>query len=191
MTGPYAEYRRELQLLAHHRETGNFVLKCPEHLWFLDALFSVFPDALVAWTHRDPLASVASYCSLMSLNRRMLYGSFDPLEIGERISERFHTGVSRAMAVREELNREDQFFDVDFATLVTDPLTMVRSITQRFDLPFSQQDEQSVQNWLGTRRADSRGSHVYRADIYGLEPEPTRDRFRDYIERFNITIKGD
>ena len=81
MSGPYREYRRELQLLAHHRSTGNFVLKCPEHLWFLDALFEVFPDACVVWTHRDPLDSVASYSSLMSLNRRMIYGRFDPVEI--------------------------------------------------------------------------------------------------------------
>ena len=42
MTGPYAEYRRELQLLAHHRETGNFVLKCPEHLWFWMRSFPYF-----------------------------------------------------------------------------------------------------------------------------------------------------
>ena len=77
---------------------------------------------------------------------------------------------------------------MDFATLVQDPLH-VQSIAQRFDLPLSKQDEENVRSgW--ERRADSRGSHVYRADIYGLEPEPTRDRFRDYIERFNITIKA-
>jgi hypothetical protein len=191
MSGPYREYRRELQLLAHHRSTGNFVLKCPEHLWFLDALFEVFPDACVVWTHRDPLDSVASYCSLMSLNRRMIYGSFEPLEIGTRISERFHLGVSRAMAVRDSLNREAQFHDVDFAHLVANPMAVVREITDRFQLDLDQSDEARIQDWLSTRRADTRGSHQYRAETYGLDVRETRERFREYVERFEITLRDD
>ena len=60
MTGPYAFYRDTLKVLAQGRPAGErYLLKCPEHLWFIDALLVVFPDARIVWTHRDPVACVA------------------------------------------------------------------------------------------------------------------------------------
>ena len=161
------------------------------HVPELDALFDVFPDACVVWTHRDPLDSVASYSSLMSLNRRMLYGFFEPEDIGRRIESRFLTGVERAMEVRRKTNRESQFFDVDFASLVRDPKKIVEQICRKFDLPFDDVDRERVEEWLGTRRGDSRGSHIYRAETFGLEPGPLRERFSEYIDRFSITLRTD
>jgi len=52
MTGPYRQYKEAMQVSAHRRPTEQFVMKCPEHLWFLDALLKVFPDACIVWTHR-------------------------------------------------------------------------------------------------------------------------------------------
>ena len=54
MTGPYREYKRAPQVLAQQRSTQHFVLKYPGHLWFLEALLAVFPDARIVWTHPRP-----------------------------------------------------------------------------------------------------------------------------------------
>jgi hypothetical protein len=67
MAWAYREYREYLQLLLSQRPADQLVLKCPENLWFLDALLEVFPDACVVWTHRDPYDTIASYCSLISM----------------------------------------------------------------------------------------------------------------------------
>jgi hypothetical protein len=55
----------------------------------IDALLAVFPDVEIVWTHRDPVASVASYCSLISLAQRMLYGRLDAVALGAHIRDRF------------------------------------------------------------------------------------------------------
>lgn len=183
MRTAYREYAQMLKLLVHQRPAEHLVLKCPEHLWFLDALLDVFPDACIVWTHRNPFNSLASYCSLISLQWRTMYGSFDPEAIGAHILRRFSQGVQRAMAVRDRVG-EDRFFDVDFLDLVRDQAGMVEQITNHFDL--APTDPEVMHRYLDTERSDGRGKHKYDAAMYGLQREEVLDRFAPYIERFGI-----
>lgn len=189
MTGPYAFYRDTLKVLARNRPNDRFLLKCPEHLWFIDALLEVFPDARIVWTHRDPVASVASYCSLISLGQRMLYGKIDPSQLGAHIQDRFHTGVQRAMAARARSGKEDQFYDVDFKDLVRDPAGVVRKVKAWAHIPHDKAGEARVQRYLTTERGDKKGAHKYSAEVYGLDPRAIHRQYADYIERFKIPLK--
>lgn len=188
LTPSYRYYKRYLQLLAHGRPTDRYLLKCPEHLWFLDALTTVFPDACIVWTHRDPLASTASYSSLASLNYRMLYGEIDHAKIGAHTVDRFAQGVQRAMAARDRLG-EDRFFDVNFKDLVRDPITMVRRIRQHFDIPHPPGSDEAMAAFLAAKRSDARGKHVYSPEQWGLEASSVRSHFTTYINRFNIDLE--
>lgn len=189
MVPAYRYYKRQLQVLAHHTPTKHFLLKCPEHLWFVDALLEVFPDACVVWTHRDPLASVASYCSLSSLQRRMLYGRIDRPAIGRHIQDRFRIGVERAMAARSAIADESRFFDVDFLELVQDPLAMVHRINAHFGLPQGDEADVAMQSWLDNGRKDKRGRHRYSAEQWGLDGEVIHREFAPYIDQFAIPVK--
>ncbi|MBT3219362.1 MAG: sulfotransferase [Proteobacteria bacterium] len=188
MTHAYRYYKRTLQVLLHQRPATNVVLKCPEHLWFIDSLLEAFPDACIVWTHRDPADSIASYCSLISLSRRMLFGRFDPRDVGDHISKRFLTGVQRAMKAREGRD-PSQFLDIDFATLVKDPARQIRQINSYFGLPQSEQTEVAVQRWLDTKREDSRGSHVYSADRYGLNGPEIHEKYAEYIDGYSVSLR--
>jgi hypothetical protein len=190
MVPAYRYYKRQLQILAHHTPTRHFVLKCPEHLWFVGALLEVFPDACVVWTHRDPVASVASYCSLSSLQRRMLYGYIDREGIGRHIRDRFRIGVERAMAARARHGDESSFFDVDFMELVQDPMAMVHRIQGHFGLPRSEQADAAMRAWLDNGRKDKRGQHRYSADQWGLDAAAIHAEYAPYIERFSIPVKA-
>lgn len=46
------------------RYADQWMLKCPFHLPYLDALMREFPGSTIVWTHRDPVECVASACSL-------------------------------------------------------------------------------------------------------------------------------
>ena len=52
-TGAYRRHRRNLQLIGLPDRGRRWVLKNPSHLFALDALLRVYPDALVIQTHRD------------------------------------------------------------------------------------------------------------------------------------------
>jgi len=161
----------------------QLVLKCPEHLWFLDALLDVFPDACVVWMHRDPCETLASYCSLISMQWRTLYGVIDPPRIGAHVEDRLLSGVERAMAAR--VGRDPRrFFDVRFPDLVRDPAAVVRELARWFDLPLAADHPAKVAAYLATERTDGRGRHTYDGSMYGLDPDRIRERYGAYASAF-------
>jgi len=58
----YARYRDNLRMIGAG-DGRRWVLKCPGHLWALDALLHHFPDACVIQTHRAPEEVIPSSCS--------------------------------------------------------------------------------------------------------------------------------
>lgn len=187
MTGPYREFRRMLQVLAHWHPTGRFVLKCPEHLWFMDALFEVFPDACIVWPHRDPVSCIASYSSMISLTRRAWFGRIHAEYIGEHVTDRFLGGVTRGMATRDRVG-EERFFDTRFEQLTRDPVQAVRDIKAHFDIPHGDEEDRAVRHYLAQPREDKPGRHVYSAAQWGLEVKEIYGRFEPYTDRFGIRV---
>lgn len=194
MRVPYAEVKRHLQvLLAQNPVTaggtspGQLVLKCPEHLWFIDALLHVYPDACIVWTHRDPYDTIASYCSLMSLQWRTLFGQIDRIRIGEYMERRLLVGIERAIAAR---SRHDpaRFFDVRFEDLVADPAGVLERASRWFNLDLPPDHRGAVAEYLSHKRSDDRGRHRYDASLYGLDPDRLRERYAGYIRHFGVEV---
>ena len=66
-TAAYEDLRRMLQGLQWQnpgREHKRWILKSPHHLGFIDKLLNVFEDARIVQTHRHPLETVPSFCSM-------------------------------------------------------------------------------------------------------------------------------
>lgn len=190
MRPAYQYYRTQLQLLLHRRPSRQLVLKCPEHLWFLDTLLEVFPDACIVWTHRDPYDSVASYCSLISLTWRMLYGRIDTEALGRHITYRFHSGVEAAMRARERMGADDRIYDMPFGQLVKDPAEGLRGVSEHFGLDWGIDMGGAVEDYLTNGRKDKRGAHRYDGALYGLDPDEVYAKFAEYIERYAIPVRG-
>lgn len=188
MRVPYREYRTTLQLLTERFPAEQLVLKCPEHLFFIDALLDAFPDACIVQTHRDPYPVIGSYSSLISLQWRNLYGHIDRPRIGAHMTDRLHRGVQRAMEARDRADPA-RFYDVRFADLIEDPGKVVRDIASHFELDLAPDHEAQVQRYLASERQDAPGNHQYDPSHFGLEPARVRDRYRGYIERFGIEVK--
>ena len=183
MKPSYREYKKFLQVMTERVPDKRLILKCPDHMWYLEDLLEVFPDACVVWTHRDPAESIPSYCSLASLNWRLLYGEFNPKEMGPYIEDRFKIGIDRALKAREKIG-EERFFDVNFNTLQDDPKKAVNQIMSYFGLdPVS---EEKMERYLTTDRPDNKGKHKYTPDHYGVNPEAVQKRYADYIKRFDL-----
>ena len=63
-TDAYERHKANLQLIGLNDPEKQWVLKNPSHLVGLDAIMSVYPDALIVYTHREPVVAIASACSL-------------------------------------------------------------------------------------------------------------------------------
>ncbi|MCB9680761.1 MAG: sulfotransferase [Alphaproteobacteria bacterium] len=192
MVQAYQEYKTYLQVLQEQDPRQHMVLKCPEHLWFVDSLLEVFPDACIIWTHRDPFDAVSSYCTLFALTRRLMYGSFNHKEMGPYVMTRFREAVDRALAAREAWGREETFFDVRFADLVQDTEGVARRLCAHFDLPWDPRHVQLFeQRKTEEERVDGPGAHRYSPEMMGVDRAQVHEVFADYIERFDIPIRKD
>ena len=59
-TDAYARHKQNLQLVGLNDPEKRWILKNPSHMTALDALMTVYPDALVVYTHREPVTCIAS-----------------------------------------------------------------------------------------------------------------------------------
>ncbi len=135
-TGAYRRHRRNLQLIGLHDAGRRWVLKNPSHLFALDALLAVYPDALVIQTHRDPRTAIASVCSLAAQACDGLVGDVPGAVIGRDQLELWASGLERFTAERA---RHDpaRFYDVRYEDFVADPVGTVEAVYGYFGLPLS------------------------------------------------------
>jgi len=186
-TAGYAYLKRLLQLLQwqkHRRgETGTrWVLKTPHHLGFVDLLFKVFPDIQIIQTHRDPVATVPSFASLVHMIRRLGSNHSDPKEVGRQWGARLHRAMHRCMAVRQL--HEACFLDVRYETLLAEPMAQIRRVYEFVGMDLSPAVERRMREWAAENARDKRAVHHYTLDEFGFSEEGIRRDFAAYYRRF-------
>ncbi|WP_280335107.1 sulfotransferase family protein [Nocardia wallacei] len=176
-TDAYARHRKNLQLIGLG-DDRRWILKNPSHLFALDALLAVYPDALVIQTHRAPATVLASVCSLSEHAARGWSDTFTGRRIGETQLELWSRGLHEFTAARKRYDQA-QFLDIDFADLRADPLGTVESIYRSFGIEFTDEaraamtalDEES-------RTGDRKPAHRYSLSDYGLSEAEVEAHFR-------------
>ncbi len=183
----YASHRRWLQYLQWRCPAERWVLKSPGHLWALDALLAIYPDARIVQTHRDPLQVVASLVSLITKLRGLASDATNPLEIGTDWAARLAAGLRLAGQARERQGgRTAQFLDVRFADLVGREIEQVRRIYDHFGMQLRPEAEARMRRFLAENPRDKHGTHRYSLGFAGLDAERLRPGFADYQRRFEV-----
>ncbi|MGA1876256.1 MAG: sulfotransferase family protein [bacterium] len=185
MVGAYQYFLRQLQLLHWQRPGQRWVLKSPAHLYFLDALLSVFPDACFIQTHRDPKEIIPSICSLSGMATQMSSDRLPFHYFGEKGLFLCKTAVDRGMNVRASV-AASHFYDVQYQDLVTDPIAVVRSIYDYFGYDVKITMETNMKNWLAANPQHRYGIHRYSLDEFDLDQKTIDDQFALYRKRFNV-----
>jgi hypothetical protein len=181
----YASHRRQLQYLQWRCPAERWVLKSPGHLWALESLLAVYPDARIVQTHRDPLEVIASLTSLVAYLRSMASDCIDPLRIGTDWTERLARGLRNTMQVRDRAGLAgDRVFDIQFRTFLGNEIETVRRIYERFDLEWTSEAESRMRRFLAANPRDKHGAHQYTLAQAGLDEDAERRRFAFYHDRY-------
>lgn len=185
---PTFRYHKKLLQLLQAETGGRWTLKNPWHPLFLDALTTVYPDAQLVMTHRDPVQVVGSACSLLKAVRPMFSDNVDLKAIGENMLETFDTMIERTIAYREK-HGWDSIYDLQYTEVTSDPIGAIRKVYQHFDEPFSAEAESAMRAYLDNNPQGKHGRHEYSLEDYGLTKEGIRAHYKDYCERFKIPVK--
>ncbi len=176
-TDAYERHRANLQLIGLNDPDQRWVLKNPSHLVALDALMKVYPDALVVCTHRDPVTSMASACSLSAEATAGTSTTFVGETIGrtqlEMLSRSWRTFCDARTAYDPA-----QFVDVDYREFVADPVRTTRGIYDAFGLDWSTDAQAAVEEIdRESRSGGKRPAHSYSLADYGLTEDEVRATF--------------
>jgi Sulfotransferase family len=180
----YEHHKRFLQHL-QFRNPGEWVLKWPKHLFGLDALLEVYPDARIVWTHRDPGKVVPSAVSFVGTLRSMNSPLFDPRRFGAEWSALEEMALHRGLEVRDRAG-DDQFVDVRYNDLITDPVATVTRIYQQLGIPADDETLRRVGDFQEENPQGKHGAHQYTPEQFGFDPALVKRRFAAYTERFGI-----
>src|SRR6201987_666051 len=91
----YRFHRRFLQHLDAQAPGRRWILKSPDHLFALDDIRRVYPDARLVLVHRDPVRVLASVAKLTEVLRRPFARNVDRIEIGREVSASWLDGAQR------------------------------------------------------------------------------------------------
>ena len=151
-----------LQLIGLNDPEKRWVLKNPSHLVGLDAIMSVYPDALIVQTHRDPVVAIASACSLSAEATKGWSTTF----VGDTIGRTQLDMLSKAVArfERERANYPaEQFIDLDYREFVADPVGTTKGIYATFGLEWTAGVDEAVTRLdTESRQGGRRPSHTVR-----------------------------
>ena len=183
----YTWEKRLLQHLQAAQSATQWVLKSPDHVQGLEALFSVFPDARIVQTHRNPLDILKS---LIQLNERLkgLYGRVPNHEqVVENEIQSLAATIERVIQFRDKHPElRDRFIDVNYSEVVTSPLKVVSRISKQFGIPLSTTANASIEQ-LARSRSAYKGRRTAHALEPGLSLRSQLSLFKEYCHRFGIS----
>lgn len=182
------EYMRDVLKLLTWQQRGSgrperWVLKCPQHLEQLPVLQTVFPDATVAITHRDPVAVIQSAVTMLAYSQRINRDSVQLEALLHYWVERIEH-LLRACVRDRAILPASQSLDIPFKVLIADDVNMVAQIYQKAGLEMTADANKNLSQFVDQQQGEY-GRVIY--DLqgqFGIAPEALRERFKFYFDAF-------
>jgi hypothetical protein len=182
---PAFRFHKQLLQLLQAENGGHWTLKNPWHPLFLNDLTTVYPDAQLVMTHRDPVEVVGSACSLIRHVRPMFSDKVDLPGIAAQMIDTFDHMIARQNTYRDA-HGNASIHDIRYPDLMRDPIGEMRKLYARFDEPYTAEAETAMKKLLAEAPQGKHGKHVYSLEEFGLTAAGIRAHFAEYCERYKI-----
>ncbi|WP_431236399.1 sulfotransferase family protein [Mycolicibacterium aichiense] len=182
----YGYLKKILQALTFLRGPRTWVLKSPQHAEQLGPLMTTFPDATVAFTHRDPVAVIQSAITMMAYSDRLRRNSIDPDWLVDYWSDRIHRLLTACVRDRD-LVAADRSVDISFHHLNGNEMPVLTSFYEQAGIDIPPKVATRFQAYIDDNRRGAKGRIPY--DLrrhFGVEPDDVRSRFAFYFDRFDV-----
>ncbi|MGC6328220.1 sulfotransferase family protein [Rhizorhabdus sp. FW153] len=172
------EILQSLQWQDPARRGAKWVLKTPGHLMALDGVLDTFPEAKIVMTHRDPVQTVPSYCSMMTTLYHM-GSTVDRERIGAFWEKRLAELLDLFMSVRAKVG-PDNFIDVRYTDTTTKPVEEGKRVLAEAGIAVTPEIEAGMAEWVEANKREDRAPHRYALEDFGLTRELVEQDFAEY-----------
>jgi len=183
----YTEHKKFLQHLQYFnpdKEQKHWMLKTPSHVFFIDEILKVYPDAKFIQTHRDPITALTSNASQINLLRKT-FSSNAAISDADRIVKSWSKALDKALEIRKSIG-EDRIMDIYYPHDYRDPAKLVRKIYHHFDHDIPDDLEKSTRDFSKNNTKGKDGKHVYNYQEMGFNYGKHWEQFEQYTKYFGI-----
>jgi hypothetical protein len=184
-TPSYRYLRRCLQALTWLRGGRRWVLKSPQHLEQFGPLTTVFDDATVVVTHRDPVHVTASMATMVAYTARLQVDRPDPIAIGRYWADRVEDLLRACTEDRDGLP-VDRSIDVRFDAFMADDVGTVERIYDLAGQPLGAASRAAFDAYRQGHVRDRHGRVAYDLAPLGLDADERAAALAPYRERFGV-----
>ena len=189
-TPSYRYMRKALQALTWQQGPDRWVLKSPQHLEQLVPLHTVFPDATIAITHRDPVAVISSTLTMLAYGSRLRCDTIDMEGLRDYWVERVEKLLRACVRDRERLPA-GQSLDILFDDFMADDIGTVEQIYHLAGIPMTDTARRQLEHFLEAHPRGRYGQILYDLEgDFGISPARLRERFSFYYERYPALDPG-
>ncbi|OBF80730.1 hypothetical protein A5791_07680 [Mycobacterium sp. 852002-51163_SCH5372311] len=182
----YLYMRKVLQALTFLRGPRTWVLKSPQHCEQLGPLMATFPDATVAFTHRDPAAVIQSAITMMAYSDRLRRTSIDPDWLLDYWSDRVYRLLSACVRDRDLVPAEHSI-DISFHHLNGNEMPLLEELYRRAGVELTPEVRGRFQQYLDGNPRGKHGRIRYELHRhFGTTADELRERFGFYFDRFDV-----
>ena len=182
----YLFHKRFLQHLQYQNGPGRWILKCPDHVFALDSIRTVYPDARFVFVHRNPVEVLSSVAKLTEVLRRPFTRHIDRVQIGRQVSEHCAQGAAILVeASNGKYNESDTIFHIKFQSLISDPLRCITALYEHFGMDLSADARARIQAVPNTSNEPRRARKSHMED-FALDAFAEGRRYRDYMSCFAV-----
>ena len=186
----YRYLKTVLQALTFLRGPRTWVLKSPQHAEQLGPLMATFPDATVAFTHRDPVAVIQSAATMMAYSDRLRRSSIEPQWLIEYWTDRVHRLLSSCVRDRDLVPAE-RSVDIGFHLLNGDETNQLRALYDAAGVDIPTWVAERFRRYVDANPRGGKGAIRY--DLpghFGVTAADLRSRFAFYFDRFDVRAEG-
>ncbi len=182
-TKAYQDLKMWLQLLLWRKPAKKYLLlKSPHHMEFMDTFDAVFPNTKVIHLHRDPIKTMASFCSMIYYGKKIFMPSCNPRQIGAHWLRKNQRLVTKCQEYKK--NHPDNFIDIAYKEFISDPVAIVRRIYADLNLAWTDNHKAIISSFIKDNSKNKHGKHIYNLADYGLSERIIQENFCTYIEEY-------
>jgi hypothetical protein len=183
MVPAYRYHQRVLKLLQWKFPPRPWRLKTPAHMHSIPALLEVYPGATFVMTHRDVTQVIPSVVNLLDVMSEALRSAPLATDFADNQAGFWERALRKTVAYRDA-GHDDEFFDIQFADLQSDPLREMERLYAWSGEDLSDDARKRMRAWSDGNARDRQSVHEYHPEDYGIDLNALRRQFSFYSDRF-------
>ncbi|MFK7895672.1 MAG: sulfotransferase [Myxococcota bacterium] len=177
-----------LQMMQYQKPKATWILKTPVYLPVLDLVFSVYPDAWILLSHRDPMKTIPSGLSTLANVRWQRSREVDMSGIVAGGTAIFDLMV-HIQNRRQSGDLPDRLLDIHFRDQMSDPVEAIRRLYAQMGRSFESEHADRIRRYLENKPKGKHGTHHYDVSDWGYTKDEVREKTRAYVDAYSVELE--